>query len=171
MAGCQVLASYKEKDGICYVAWQFAITWYTSDSQEEELDSAVQSCLNGLDLSGNDYEKISSIYDYICNHVSYDFENYQNVNYTLKYTAYAALMNHKAVCQGYALLFYRLALEAGIDNRLIPGNAKGDNPWMEYCVSGWKVLQSGYNLGCCRNTAGKKPEIFPESRSGISGSY
>ena len=149
-AGCQVLASYKEKDGICYVAWQFAITWYTSDSQEEELDSAVQSCLNGLDLSGNDYEKISSIYDYICNHVSYDFENYQNVNYTLKYTAYAALMNHKAVCQGYALLFYRLALEAGIDNRLIPGNANGD-------THGWNIVSLDgkyYNLDTTWDAAG-----------------
>ena len=51
-------------------------------------------------------------------------------SYTLKYSAYAALINKTAVCQGYTLLLYRLLLELGIDNRIISGKVfGGDHGW------------------------------------------
>ena len=64
-----------------------------------------------------EYGKIKAIYDYICQHVTYDFANLNNDSYDLKYTSYAALVNGTAVCQGYSALFYRMALEAGLDAR------------------------------------------------------
>ena len=55
---------------------------------------------------------------------------------------YAALVDKKAVCQGYALLFYRLALENNIDARLIAGLGNGG-------PHGWNIVKIGncyYNL-------------------------
>ena len=150
-AGCQVTASYKEQDGICYVEWVFTITWYTTSDQEQEMNKAVSDCLNQLSLDGlTDYEKISKIYDYICRNVVYDFKNYSNNDYKLKYTAYAALLNHSAVCQGYALLFYRLALEENIDTRLIAGTGNGE-------AHGWNIVRLGdkyYNLDTTWDASG-----------------
>ena len=40
-----------------------------------------------------------------------------------KTTAYAALKYHQAVCQGYAVLTYRLLKELGIDCRIVMGDA------------------------------------------------
>ena len=96
----------------------------SSAAQEAAMDSAVDNLLQSLDVSGlNDYAKISAVYDYICENVKYDYRTTSNI----KYTAYAALVNGKTVCQGYALLLYRLALELGVDCRIIPGTANGDS--------------------------------------------
>ena len=73
----------------------------------------------------DEYQKICGIYDYICSHITYDYANLNDNSYQLKHTAYAALINGTAVCQGYALLLYRLSLELGFDARLISGDAGG----------------------------------------------
>lgn len=39
------------------------------------------------------------------------------------------MINKTAVCQGYASLFYRLALDAGVDTRVISGEAGGPHAW------------------------------------------
>ncbi len=97
--------------------------YYTTAEQEESVTSAVSSVLSQLDLSGKtDYEKVKSIYDYLTANVSYDYDTLNDDSYTLKYTGYAALVNRKAVCQGYSVAFYRLCLESGIDTRVIGSN-------------------------------------------------
>lgn len=66
-------------------------------------------------MSGkNDYENTKAIYDYLCQNITYGNDNLNDDTYLLKYTAYAALINKTAVCQGYAVLLYRLLLEEGI---------------------------------------------------------
>ena len=100
--------------------------YYTTAAQEKKLDTAVSNLISSLGLSGkSDYQKVKKVYDYICANVTYDYDNLYDDSYTLKFSAYAALVNKTAVCQGYALLFYRLMLELGIDARLIPGIGGG----------------------------------------------
>ena len=118
---------YGFSDDTMQLAITYTVEQYTTAEQEAELDRAVDSLLAELDLEDAcDYEKICGIYDYIIHNVTYDHENLSNANHKLKFTAYAALVNKTAVCQGYALLFYRLALELGVDARLIPGSTTGD---------------------------------------------
>lgn len=115
----------------------FQVPYYTTAEQEEELNAAVERLLNQLNLRGkSDYEKIKGIYDYICQNVTYDDANLRNDYYTLKFTAYAALMNKTAVCQGYAVLLYRLALTLGIDCRFIGGTGNGG-------PHGWNIVKLG----------------------------
>ena len=92
----------------------FNFLYYTTEDQEAELDGAVDRLLGELDLEGKDNrEKIDTIYHYLCRNVTYDRKNLNDKSYTLKYTAYAALIHGTAVCQGYATAFYRLCLERG----------------------------------------------------------
>ena len=110
----------------------------TTPAQELELEAAIDAMLASLDLDNkNDYEKIYAIYDAICKTVTYDNENLHNEAYQLKYTAYAAMINHTAVCNGYALLLYRMLLKAGIDCRYIGGKAS------ETAVDGhaWNIVK------------------------------
>ena len=117
-------------DGIYALEIPYAITYYTTAEQEAEMDDAVDSLLAELNVSGkSDYQKVKAIYDYICANVIYDEANQNDSSYTLKFTAYAALINGTAVCQGYANLLYRLALELGVDSRLISGDGGGPHGW------------------------------------------
>lgn len=59
------------------------------------------------------------IHDYIINNTTYDYENYKNGTIPQEdYTAYGALVNGIAVCEGYSkaalLLFNEVGIEAGI---------------------------------------------------------
>ena len=141
----------------------FTVYYYTDADQEAAVTSRVDSLLAELHPSGTDYEKIKTVYDWMCNHIEYDYDNLGNPNYYLQYTAYAALINGTSVCQGYANLLYRLALELGIDCRIITGWSNSQN-------HAWNIVKLGdsyYNLDATWDTAyaqvGRDYEYFLRS--------
>ncbi|MCD8130955.1 MAG: hypothetical protein LUE16_06700 [Lachnospiraceae bacterium] len=142
-AGWTASISYYSLSDVCYITYTFTMTYYTTADQEAELTTAVEEVESSLGLDSlSDYEKICAIYDYICANVTYDYDNLNDSTYTLKYTAYAALINGTSVCQGYAVLFYRMALDAGVDARVISGIGNGG-------AHGWNIVSLGnyyYNL-------------------------
>ena len=94
------------------------------------------------------FDTKDEFYDYICSNVTYDHDNLNDESYSLKYTAYAALINKTAVCQGYASLFYRLALDAGVDTRVISGEAGGPHAWNIVKLNGkYYNLDSTWDAG------------------------
>ncbi|MBQ3192467.1 MAG: leucine-rich repeat protein [Oscillospiraceae bacterium] len=116
--------------GYYEITLSYTVTWYTTPEQEEWMDTAVAERLAEMDLDGKtEYEKIRTIYFWLCENVGYDWDNLDDETYKLKYTAYAALANGRAVCQGYATLMYRMMLEAGIDCRVITGDAGERHAW------------------------------------------
>ncbi len=105
----------------------YNVFYYTTAAQEDWVASKVSGVLGGLGLGGkSSYEKVRAIYQYICSHVTYDFAHLNDPNYPLQFTAYAALHDGTAVCQGYSNLLYRMALTAGIDCRII---TSADHAW------------------------------------------
>ncbi|MGM9537873.1 MAG: transglutaminase domain-containing protein, partial [Candidatus Onthomonas sp.] len=138
-------AQSAEVDGETVYQWTipFTFTYYTTLDQEQEVDGTVEELLQSWDLSdAPDYLKLRTIYDYICEHVTYDHDHVNDSSYKLQYTAYAALENGTAVCQGYAVLLYRLSLELEVDCRLIAGTGNTD-------PHGWNIAQLSdlyYNL-------------------------
>ena len=117
------------------VSCNYKINYYTTAEQEAELTGAVTEVLGSLNLQGkSSYEKVKAIYDYICTNVTYDYEHLNDESYKLKYTAYAAMCNKTAVCNGYALLFYRMCKDAGISVRMVTGigddrQVRGRHAW------------------------------------------
>lgn len=62
-------------------------------------------------------------------------DNYGSSN--MKYTCYAAAVDNSAVCQGYALLVYRLLNDAGVGCRMLAGNtSNGQHGWNIARVNG-----------------------------------
>ena len=95
----------------------------TTQAQEKAVDAKVNQILQELNVDGKtDVEKVYAIYDYMINHIQYDYKNLDDETYMQKYTAYAALVENTSVCMGYALAFYRLALACGVDARYILSN-------------------------------------------------
>ena len=118
---------------------RYYVNYLTTAQQEAQLTEAVNNALASLNLTGKTtYEKIRSIYDYICDHVNYDYDGLYDSSNTIKYTAYSALINGKAVCEGYSVLFYRMCMDAGIPTRIISGTGNGGpHAWNIVEVNGY----------------------------------
>ena len=144
---CPVFLVYPTDNGasqVFTVTYQhhpkFSTLWYTTAAQEQELTNYIHgTILPQLALDGKTaYQKAAAIYDWIAKNVRYDYENLNDGDYMLKYTAYAAAIDKKAVCQGYANLFYRLANSAGIDCRIITGRGNSGSGWIDHA---WNIVQ------------------------------
>lgn len=115
-------ASGKSKNGVYNWVFTYTVKYRTTVAQEEKTDKAVAEILSGLKLGGKDtYQKVKTIYDYMCKNIAYDWDNVDDDSNTIKHSAYAAAVKKTAVCQGYSSLLYRLLLESGIDCRVING--------------------------------------------------
>lgn len=116
------------QDGVTTWTYTFILTdvnYYTTAAQEREMDQEVSRVLSSLALDGKSQkEKIDAIYNYLIRNVKYvsDAELADESN-VIKYSSYAALVRHSAVCQGFAGAFYRLCLESGIDSRIVSSDA------------------------------------------------
>lgn len=138
--GWEASISYNTKGGKKNYSITYAMKYYTNAEQEAEMDAKVKTTIASLDLEDKtDYSKIKSIYDYICSNVVYDYDHLSDSSYKLQFTAYGALVNGTSVCQGYAVLFYRLALEAGVDARVISGI--GTPSGSEGGPHGWNIVE------------------------------
>lgn len=133
-AGCNV--SYSTAGYIKYT-----MAYHSNAEQEAKLTAAVAEAMTTLQLNGlSEAKKIVKIHDYICNHVDYEYNSKEEQIYT----AYGALCTGKAVCQGYAVLFYRLCKEAGLSVRIISGTGNGG-------AHAWNIVRIGskyYNVDC-----------------------
>ena len=133
-AGCNV--SYSTAGYIKYT-----MSYHSDAEQEAKLTAAVAEAMTTLQLNGlSEAKKIIKIHDYICNHVDYAYNSKEEQIYT----AYGALCTGKAVCQGYAVLFYRLCKEAGLSVRIISGTGNGG-------PHAWNIVRIGskyYNVDC-----------------------
>lgn len=118
----------------------YELEYRTTYEQELQLYQAVDQAIAdmGLDKSGvSGYEKIVAVYRYISQHVVYD-NTYQ------RYTAYHAMIEGCAVCQGYATLFYLFMKKLNVPVEYISGlSAKTKER------HGWNIVRHGkywYNI-------------------------
>lgn len=90
---------------------------------EKQLAQTVKEL--GLDGEGSSRDKLDAIHEFIIGNVEYGKPDSHT-----EHTAYSALCRGKAVCQGYATLFYRLAHAAGIKCAIVTGKLEGqDHAW------------------------------------------
>ncbi len=137
-------AEYVDQNGddlILDVTLKFKTEYYTTAEQEQAVTERLGEVMGELDLDEKStYEKIKAIHDYIVRNVEYDYAHLGDESYRTQYTAYGALIDGTSVCQGYAVLFYRMCLEAGVDARVISGVAltsQGDEP------HAWNIAKVG----------------------------
>ncbi len=113
------------------IDFDFEITYLTTKEQEAYVDNKVTEVLATIITPQmNDYEKLLAIHQYICDHVTYD-------NSLTRYSAYNALAEGEAVCQGYALLMDKMLEKAGIKTIIIDGAIpEGTHAWNLVLIEG-----------------------------------
>ena len=129
------------------------VDYYTDAEQEKYVAGRIASIVSMLKPDGkSEYEKILSAYKWTTANISYadDMEN------DIIFTAYGALHNGKAVCQGYAQVMYRMLREMGVAVRMITGTGTGggNHVWLIAEADGWYYyIDPTYD-------GGEKPENF-----------
>lgn len=93
------------------------------EEMNAELERKVQHILRGVNVTMSDYDKELYFHDYIVKNCNYDYSALSDEEFNDSYTAYGALVNGSAVCEGYARAMQFLLSEVGIDSYLVPGTA------------------------------------------------
>lgn len=111
---------------------------------EEALEQGVSYVLEGGAVT--DYDKLLGICEYLQEQVSYHqgeleaFRPLGGSKYPSAHTAYGALVEKKAVCDGISLAFGAMAQRLGIQNTMIRGEARWGKRWMGH---GWNLVELG----------------------------
>ena len=155
----------KDRDGYHYTV-RIIPDYYTYFVQEEQVNEWVAEIMESFHFTEKttEYEKVRAVYDYVCRNVAYDEVHREKKHKHLKTTAYAALKYGAAVCQGYAVLVYRLLREAGVSARVIEGYAVTLSGKAE--LHAWNLVKIGnlyYNLDVTLDKAENTDMFFLKS--------
>ena len=151
-------------DGRIQYTIDAAFTYYTTAEQEAEVTEKVEALIEELGITDNtsDYDKVKLVYDYVCENVTYDYENLDDPDYTLKFSAYAALIHKTAICQGYGTLMYRILNEVDVDTRFVAGF---DDNGVDH---GWNLVEvdgSYYYIDATWDAGSEEYEYFLKGES------
>ncbi|CAM4334409.1 transglutaminase domain-containing protein [Bacillus manliponensis] len=104
---------------------------------KEQSKQIVQSITH---VNMDEHEKVKAIHDYVVKLLAYDTS-------LQRYTAYEALQQRSAVCQGYALLTYQLLKDAGLNVEIVEGTGNGGaHAWNLVQIDGkWYHLDTTFN--------------------------
>ena len=127
--------SCEEQNGQYIIHVRDQVSYRLSKSQEQAYQDKLNSVMRKVAVKGNTEKK-----------VKYDYSS--NLKDTA-YTAYAALVNKKAVCNGYAALVYDMCRKADIPCRIIVGTANGGcHAWNLIKVNGkWYNADATWDAG------------------------
>ena len=128
---CQILST------LFMIQLSYDIEYLTTYDQEEKISNYLGKLFADRDAYSitQPEKKVKFAYDYIVSTVKYDNENKMH-------SAYNALIDKKAVCEGCALLFYRFMAMFGIPCRIITGKGMRES-------HAWNIVKLGdfwYNI-------------------------
>lgn len=101
-------------------------------AKKQKLEERIKPAIEGAPDNVNDYEMELYLNDYITDACTYDIDGGN------KHTAYGALAEGKAVCDGYSHAFQLLCRRLGIECTIVEGtsefNSDADNGHMWNCI-------------------------------------
>ena len=111
--------------------------------RRQELEAEVQRILGLLDEGMSDFDKALFLHDYLVKTTQYDGDGAAELDlepaeraHFDSATAYGCLMDHSAVCSGYASAYQLLLQRAGIPCGRISGQGQGESHEWNYITLG-----------------------------------
>ncbi|MCK5681752.1 hypothetical protein KAI46_13165 [bacterium] len=111
----------------------FVFRYDTTLAQEAEVSNRVNQILASiLSVGMNDEEKAKAIHDWVVLNVAYDTS-------LVRHSIYAALFEGLAVCEGYALLMFKMLDSCSIQASIVSGEGNGgSHAWnLVYLCTAW----------------------------------
>lgn len=116
------------------------IHYLETAAQLQAVNEKVTEVLASLGVKEkSNYQKVKLIHDYIVNNTRY-------VSSGNSHTAYGALLEGRAVCQGYAQLAYKMLTDAGVKCYFISGQANNGSRTEDHAWNLVKVGKKWYYL-------------------------
>ncbi len=167
------IGALQNSNGTYYGVIQFYFSYYDTLAQENSATTQCNSIISSLGLSGkSDYECAKAVYDYMIKNIYYNYYNYYHKYdsnssnyYYYPHSSASAFVDKVTVCQGFALMYYRIMLTLGIDCRLMAGYANGG-------AHGWNIVQIGNSYYYVDSTWGSNyfdEYSYTGSSSSLSG--
>ncbi|MCR4617372.1 MAG: hypothetical protein K5669_04190 [Lachnospiraceae bacterium] len=95
---------------------------YSIESAKSEVANATNGVLNAMWALGSDIDKVKYAHDYLCNHITYTHNNYDQ-------SAYSGFTMGQTVCSGYSRCFQYMMHKMGIPCSVVVGDAGGNHSW------------------------------------------
>ncbi len=112
--------------------YNFSVVYTETAEQVKAVNREIAKILDRLHIRKlSQTARVKAIHDYLANRISYD-------QTLVDHSAYGGLVDqkHQTVCQGYALLFYKMLTDAGVTCRYVTGYAGGYHAWNMVKLSG-----------------------------------
>lgn len=108
---------YEEDEGLC-VELIFTEEGEALAQDQQELSAAVEEAAKGAPDNADDYEIELYLNDYLTDHCVYDSDSGS------RHTAYGALAQGRAVCDGYSRAFQLLCRRLGVSCTVVEGSSE-----------------------------------------------
>lgn len=106
-------------------AESYTLSYLASKTEAQSMKARLEEVVNSVTAAtkslSSQFEAELYIHDFICNNTAY------NINGKYIYSAYGALVDKNAVCEGYSKAFALLCSKAGINSFLVRGVSKEQN--------------------------------------------
>lgn len=114
------------------------IKYSMTQAQQEYVDNKVSRIIDKLGIrNSSDLKKVKAIHDWECSNLKYDYNNMEVNN------AYSGLSSGKTMCVGFSEIFYKMALEAGLDAHIVSNE---HHAWNIVQVDGkWYDIDTTYD--------------------------
>ncbi|GAA0086474.1 hypothetical protein UT300007_29140 [Clostridium sp. CTA-7] len=110
-------------------------------NKNNEINKKVEEILSTvIRPEMKEYEKERALHDYLINNCKYDERIFSEDMPKESYTAYGALIDGIAVCQGYAVAMDKLLKAAGIETMTILGEARNKDGYISHA---WNLVKLG----------------------------
>lgn len=135
-------------------------------SDNKKIKKRVNKLISG---KNGDLDKAKAIYDYIVNNISYDYDDYNDINSSKPQDAVTVLNRKKGVCEGYANLLTAMYRAAGIPainfhglvdhgyRDSINGFTDSRHAWtLAYINGSWKCFDATWDSNSTENENGRQ---------------
>ena len=142
--------SYTQMYSVTFqVGMQNANSAYLNPSQYVVYNSGSACVTKAKSLvagAGSDAQKVSRIYSYIVNNISYDYNKMNNLPSGYLPNPDSTLSSRKGICFDYAALMAAMLRSQGVPCKLVIGNADGAyHAWnMVYVNGSWQLYDATY---------------------------
>lgn len=136
------------RQAICYYAGGrlhfYGVKYFETKKQTKKVNQYTKKAARKImRTSDSKYERLKLAYSYVINRVTYDTRK------KCLYSAYAGYVKRKTVCNGYALMLYKLLTEMGFSARFVSGKVYSGKKWYLHAWNKVKYRGKWYNLDAC----------------------
>jgi len=122
--------------------FDFVVRYTENTEQVAKVNKKISQILKSLKVNQlSEVGKVKAIHDYVVNRIDYD-------RTMIDHSVYGGLIaeKHTTVCQGYALLMYKMLTDAGVRAHYVTGYAGEAHAWNEVMIDGkWYYIDATWD--------------------------